>query len=112
MMQKYANLISAGIGSMTGVVVKLLDYINSHKKDIVDIMGDLGKIGGIIAKTAWKTFSDIVIDIGKAFGLVSEKGKASADPLHSFAQIMDNIAKHQTAIENITKAFLVWQGIK
>lgn len=112
MMQKYAHLVSTGIGSITGVVVELLNYINSHKKDIVDIIGDLGKIGGIIGKTVWKTFSDIIIDIAKAFGLVSDKGKSSTDPLKSFAKIMDDISKHQTAIQNITKAFLIWQGFK
>ncbi|CAA66745.1 tail length tape measure protein [Lactobacillus phage phig1e] len=112
MMKKYADLASTAISHVTGWLVELIKYVNAHKNTIVDIIGNLGKILGIIGKTVWKTFSDIVYDIAKMFGLVGEKAQESKDPLDKIDDALKNLSKNQELIENLTKAFIAMFALK
>ncbi len=112
MMKKYAKLISGAISTVTSGLVALIKYIDGHKDTIVDIIGNLGKILGIIGKTVWKTFSDIVYDIAKMFGLVGKKAQDSKDPLDKIDDALKNLSKNQELIENLTKAFIAMFALK
>ncbi|WP_423348554.1 tape measure protein [Lactiplantibacillus plantarum] len=112
MMKKYAKLISGAISTVTSGLVALIKYIDGHKDTIVDIIGNLGKILGIIGKTVWKTFSDIIYDIAKMFGLVGKKARDSKDPLDKIDDALKNLSKNQELIENLTKAFIAMFALK
>lgn len=112
MLKKYANIASGAISTVMTWFVKLIKYIDGHKDTIVDIIGNLGKILGIIGKTAWKTFSDIVYDIARMFGLVGKKAQESKDPLDKIDDALKNLSKNQELIENLTKAFIAMFALK
>ncbi|WP_436684362.1 tape measure protein [Lactiplantibacillus plantarum] len=112
MMKKYANIASGAISTVMAWFVKLIKYVDGHKDTIVDIIGNLGKILGIIGKTAWKTFSDIVYDIARMFGLVGKKAQESKDPLDKIDDALKNLSKNQELIENLTKAFIAMFALK
>ncbi|WOI03340.1 tape measure protein [Lactiplantibacillus plantarum] len=112
MMKKYAKLISGAISTVTSGLVALIKYIDDHKDTIVDIIGNLGKILGIIGKTVWKTFSDIIYDIARMFGLVGKKAQDSKDPLDKIDDALKNLSKNQELIENLTKAFIAMFALK
>ncbi|WNC19905.1 tape measure protein [Lactiplantibacillus plantarum] len=112
MLKKYAELASGAISTVMDWFVKLIKYIDGHKDTIVDIIGNLGKILGIIGKTAWNTFSDIVYDIARMFGLVGKKAQESKDPLDKIDDALKNLSKNQELIENLTKAFIAMFALK
>lgn len=112
MMKKYAKLISGAISTVTSGLVALIKYIDGHKDTIVDIIGNLGKILGIIGKTVWKTFSSIIYDIARMFGLVGKKAQESKDPLDKIDDALKNLSKNQELIENLTKAFIAMFALK
>ncbi|WP_353726552.1 tape measure protein [Lactiplantibacillus plantarum] len=112
MLKKYAELMSGAISTVMNWLVKLIKYIDDHKDTIVDIIGNLGKILGIIGKTVWKTFSDIIYDIAKMFGLVGKKAQESKDPLDKIDDALKNLSKNQELIENLTKAFIAMFALK
>jgi tape measure domain-containing protein len=112
MLKKYAAGVSSVIADMTGWVTNLLDYINNNKKTIIEIIGNLKTILGIIAQTAWKTFIDIIYDISSAFGLVSDKGKEAGNPLKQINDILEAIVQHKQAVEDITRALVAFFMVK
>lgn len=112
MMKKYASIASGAISTVMAWFVKLIKYVDDHKDTIIDIIGNLGKILGIIGKTVWKTFSDIIYDIADMFGLVGKKAQASKDPLDKIDSALKGIAKNQTLVENLTKAFIAMFALK
>lgn len=112
MLKKYASIASGAISTVMTWFVKLIKYIDGHKDTIVDIIGNLGKILGIIGKTVWKTFSDIVYDIARMFGLVGKKAQESKDPLDKIDDALKNLSKNQELIENLTKAFIAMFALK
>lgn len=112
MMKKYAKLASGAISTVTGWMVKLIKYADGHKDTIIDIIGNLGTIVGIIGKTVWKTFSDIIYDIARMFGLVGDKAKGAEDPLDKFDDALQGLAKNQKLVEDLTKAFIAMFALK
>ncbi|MEG6580798.1 tape measure protein [Lactiplantibacillus plantarum] len=112
MLKKYAKIASGAISTVMTWFVKLIKYIDGHKDTIVDIIGNLGKILGIIGKTVWKTFSDIIYDIARMFGLVGKKAQESKDPLDKIDDALKNLSKNQELIENLTKAFIAMFALK
>lgn len=112
MMKKYASIASGAISTVMAWFVKLIKYVDGHKDTIVDIIGNLGKILGIIGKTVWKTFSDIIYDIARMFGLVGKKAQDSKDPLDKIDDALKNLSKNQELIENLTKAFIAMFALK
>ncbi|WP_265489740.1 tape measure protein [Lactiplantibacillus plantarum] len=112
MMKKYASIASGAISTVMAWFVKLIRYVDGHKDTIIDIIGNLGKILGIIGKTVWKTFSDIIYDIANMFGLVGKKAQKSKDPLDKIDDALKNLSKNQELIENLTKAFIAMFALK
>lgn len=112
MMKKYASIASGAISTVMAWFVKLIKYVDGHKDTIIDIIGNLGKILGIIGKTVWKTFSDIIYDIANMFGLVGKKAQDSKDPLDKIDDALKNLSKNQELIENLTKAFIAMFALK
>lgn len=112
MLKTYANAVSGAIASITGWVTNLLDYINGHKKTIIDIIGNLKTLVGIIGQTVWKTFIEFIYDMAQAFGLVSDKGKGTTDPLKQIDDILKALIKHKQGVEDVTKALIAFFMIK
>lgn len=112
MMKEYAQGISAALGSVFVWVSKVLGYINDHKKTIVDIVGNLIELLGIIGKSAWDLFADTIYDIAKMFGLVDENGKKTVDPLKKIDEVLQALVDHKAAVQDMTKALIAMFAIK
>ncbi|APX72088.1 tape measure protein [Companilactobacillus allii] len=82
------------------------EYIAKHADDIKTVAKSLGTILSIIGNTVFKTAGIVFETIADSLGLMSSNSKKSNDPLKTFADIMGNIAKHQTAIKVITTSLL------
>lgn len=106
MIERYAGLLSDALGTILKGVMSVLDYVGKHKDTIVDVLGNLGQIIGIIGKTAWDTFAGILHAIASAFGLTSDKSKGAHGALEDFDSILKAILAHKGAIKAFTEVFL------
>ncbi|MDY5628846.1 tape measure protein [Limosilactobacillus coleohominis] len=106
MIEKYAGLLSQALGTILEGVMAVLNYIGRHKDTIVDVLGNLGQIIGIIGKTVWGTFAGILHAIASAFGLTSDKSKGAHGALEDFDSILKDILAHKGAIKAFTEVFL------
>ncbi|MDY3703143.1 MAG: tape measure protein [Limosilactobacillus coleohominis] len=106
MIEKYAGLLSQALGTILEGVMAVLNYIGRHKDTIVDVLGNLGQIIGIIGKTVWDTFAGILHAIASAFGLTSDKSKGAHGALEDFDSILKAILAHKGAIKAFTEVFL------
>ncbi|VDG32886.1 putative protein yqbO [Lactobacillus brevis KB290] [Lactiplantibacillus mudanjiangensis] len=104
MMTKYANGISSALGTITSGAVKAIGYLDKHKKTIIDILSNGGKILGIASNEVWNTFGDTLHLIGTTFGLIEKNGKKSEDPLQTVDDLLKGIADHEQGIRNTAKA--------
>lgn len=106
MIAKYASLLSEALGAILKGVMAVLDYVGNHKDTIVDVIGNLGKIVGLIGGTIWQVFADIIETIAAMFGLTSDKSKGAHGALEDFDSILKAILKHKGAIKAFTEVFL------
>lgn len=112
MIAKYADLISDALGTILKGVMAVLDYIGNHKDTIVDVIGNLGKIVGLIGGTIWQVFADIIKTIAAMFGLTSDKSKGAHGALEDFDNILKAILDHQGAIKAFTMIFMAMFATK
>lgn len=112
MMKKYAKGISSALGVVTGAAVDGISYLDKHKDTILDVMKNIGDIGGIFGKAVWTDSIDILTDIGDAFGLVDKNGKAAKDPLDQLDDLLKGIDKHKGAIKLAAKAMVGFFAVK
>ncbi|MFT8491558.1 tape measure protein [Oenococcus sicerae] len=112
MLKKYANGVSVAISSITGWVTKLLDYINNHKTTIIDIIGNMKTLLGIVGSTVWHTFIDFVYTIAQDFGLVSAKSKDAKDPLKEIDDILKALIKHKDEVKAFTQVLITFFAVK
>lgn len=106
MIAKYASLLSEALGAILKGVMAVLDYVGNHKDTIVDVIGNLGKIVGLIGGTIWQVFADIIETIAAMFGLTSDRSKGAHGALEDFDSILKAILKHKGAIKAFTEVFL------
>lgn len=106
MIERYAGLLSDALGTILKGVMAVLDYVGKHKDTIVDVLGNLGQIIGIIGKTVWDTFAGILHAIASAFGDTSDKSKGAHGALEDFDDILKTILAHKGAIKAFTEVFL------
>ncbi|PWT37581.1 tape measure protein [Limosilactobacillus reuteri] len=106
MIAKYASLLSEALGAILKGVMAVLDYVGNHKDTIVDVIGNLGKIVGLIGSTIWQVFADIIETIAAMFGLTSDKSKGAHGALEDFDNILKAILDHQGAIKAFTAIFM------
>jgi len=112
MMKKYAKGISSALGLVTGAAVNAIDYLDKHKNTIIDVLGTAGDIAGVFGKQVWKSATDILFDMGEAFGLVDSKGKAAKDPLDQLDALLKGIDQHKGAIQLAAKAMVGLFAVK
>lgn len=105
-MKSYAAGISRAVGDVMSIFVKLISYLNDHKKTIMDIFNNLYKIGKIIAETVWTTFSNIIKTIGTLLGALSGNASKSTDALQSLDNILKFISDHAEAVAKVTRVIL------
>lgn len=106
MIDKYAGLLSETLGAILKGVMAVLDYIGNHKDTIVDVIGNLGKIVGLIGSTIWQVFADIIKTIAAMFGLTGDKSKGAHGALEDFDNILKAILDHQSAVKAFTVIFM------
>jgi len=104
--QKAVTQLGQGIANLATKSAGLVDYLSAHTKDITSITSSIVEIAKIIGETIWKTFVDVTVDISKAFGNFGSNAKKSKDPLDQLSNALAAIAKHKTAIADLTKVFL------
>ncbi|GEO67303.1 phage tail tip lysozyme [Levilactobacillus spicheri] len=112
MMKKYAKGMSSALGVVTGAAVDGINYLDKHKDTILDVMKNIGDIGGIFGKAVWTDSIDILTDIGDAFGLVDKNGKAAKDPLDQLDNLLKGIDQHKGAIKLAAKAMVGFFAVK
>ena len=106
MIAKYASLLSEALGAILKGVMAVLDYVGNHKDTIVDVIGNLGKIVGLIGGTIWQVFADIIKTIAAMFGLTSDQSKGAHGALEDFDNILKAILDHQGAVKAFTVIFM------
>lgn len=112
MLDKYAGLLSEALGAILKGVMAVLDYIGNHKDTIVDVIGNLGKIVGLIGGTIWQAFADIIKTIATMFGLTSDQSKGAHGALEDFDNILKAILDHQGAVKAFTVIFMAMFATK
>lgn len=112
MIAKYASLLSEALGAILKGVMAVLDYVGNHKDIIVDVIGNLGKIVGLIGGTIWQVFADIIKTIAAMFGLTSDKSKGAHGALEDFDNILKAILDHQGAVKAFTVIFMAMFATK
>ena len=112
MLDKYAGLLSEALGAILKGVMAVLDYVGNHKDTIVDVIGNLGKIVGLIGSTIWQVFADIIKTIAAMFGLTSDKSKGAHGALEDFDNILKAILDHQGAVKAFTVIFMAMFATK
>ena len=112
MLDKYAGLLSEALGAILKGVMAVLDYVGNHKDTIVDVIGNLGKIVGLIGGTIWQVFADIIKTIAAMFGLTSDKSKGAHGALEDFDNILKAILDHQGAVKAFTVIFMAMFATK
>lgn len=112
MIAKYASLLSEALGAILKGVMAVLDYVGNHKDTIVDVIGNLGKIVGLIGGTIWQVFADIIKTIASMFGLTSDQSKGAHGALEDFDNILKAILDHQGAIKAFTVIFMAMFATK
>ncbi len=112
MIAKYASLLSEALGAILKGVMAVLDYIGNHKDIIVDVIGNLGKIVGLIGGTIWQVFADIIKTIAAMFGLTSDQSKSAHGALEDFDNILKAILDHQGAVKAFTVIFMAMFATK
>ncbi|KMT38964.1 tape measure protein [Melissococcus plutonius] len=108
----YATALSTAFTGILDWVTKIMDYLDKHKKTILDIIGNIKTIIGIFASTVWSTIKDIVGDIAGVFGQLSGNAGKSQDPLKNVDKILSEISSHAGAIQALAKVLLDLFAIK
>lgn len=102
----------SGLAKLAEHVSVIIKYLSKNKGTISDIAKDLGTIVGIFVKGVWDTTVTMFNDLAKAFGLIGKNSKDDADPLKSLSKVLDNVAKHKTAIKALATAFVGFKAFK
>lgn len=100
--------VTSGANAIGHAIADTVDYLDKHRQDISGITRDVVKIGVEIGKSVWKDFSDIVMDVGHALGLIHGHGSA----LHQFKVTLDGIARNQGAIQRTAKAIIAIAAVR
>ena len=112
MIARYSELLGQAMNALLSGAMSLLDYIGTHRKTLVDLIGNLGQLLGIVGQTVWQTFIDTIKTIGIALGLVKDNGDAAVDPLQVLDDVTKELVKHKTDVENFTKALIAMFAVK
>ncbi|MEY8515015.1 phage tail tape measure protein [Lactococcus taiwanensis] len=111
-MPSFGEVSGKVFGGLWVSVDKVCSYLDSHKKNIVDIIDNSKVILGIVTDTAWNIFKDTLNLISEFLGNTSENGKKAKDPLQQMDDILTNLAKHKVEIERVTKIVLAMWATK
>lgn len=100
--------VTSGANAIGHAIADTVGYLDKHRQDISGIARDVVKIGVEIGKSVWKDFSDIVMDVGHALGIIHGHGSA----LHQFKVTLDGIAKNKGAIQLTAKAIIAIAAVR
>lgn len=89
---------------IAGTINKISDAVNEWFYNLSAVYEPLGKIIGIIAKSAFDTFADIISGVAKQFGELADKAKSGKGPLGTIAKVLTNLSKHEKGLSLVGKA--------
>lgn len=112
MIERYSKLLGSAMGTLLHGAMSLLSYIGEHKDTLVDLLGNLGKIAGIMGETIWHAFVDTIKIIATALGLVKDNGEASVDPLKLLDQVTTALIKNKSGLEAFTRVLITMFAVK
>ena len=81
-------------------------WLTAHAKDIKTFGSSVWDIAKTLSKQVWKDASNIFVNLGKSFGLISKDGKGSADPMHALAEATSTMAKHPKEVQTVAHAIV------
>lgn len=81
-------------------------WLTAHAKDIKTFGSSVWDIAKTLGKQVWKDASNIFINLGKSFGLISKDGKGSTDPMHALAEATSTMAKHPKEVQMVAHAIV------
>lgn len=112
MISRYSKMMGQALAALLRGAMNLLEYIGQHKDTLVDLIGNLGKITGIIGATVWHAFIDTVKIIATALGLVKDNGKAAVDPLELLDDVTKALVKNKSGLEAFTRVLITLFAVK
>ena len=112
MISRYSKMMGQALAALLRGAMNLLEYIGQHKDTLVDLIGNLGKITGIIGATVWHAFIDTVKIIATALGLVNDNGKAAVDPLELLDDVTKALVKNKSGLEAFTRVLITLFAVK
>lgn len=110
-----ADALNDSIKRLDKGIGKAMDYIADHAKDIKDIAKDVITITTTIGKSVWNGFSSILINIGKATGLIGKNAEKNGGSIHTIAQMLNNLAKKKGLLDAVGKTIVgifAFKGLK
>lgn len=87
-------------------------WITAHAKDIKTFGSSVWEIAKTLGKQVWKDASNIFMNLGKSFGLISANGKGSQDPMHALAEATSTMAKHPKEVQTVAHAIVAIAMVK
>lgn len=112
MISRYSKMMGQALASLLRGSMNLLEYIGQHKDTLVDLIGNLGKITGIIGATVWHAFIDTIKIIATALGLVKDNGDAAIDPLKLLDDVTKALVRNKSGLEAFTRVLVALFAVK
>ena len=112
MIERYSKMLGQAFASLLHGAMGLLEYIGQHKETLVDLIGNLGKIAGIMGATVWHAFIDTIKILGTALGLVKDNGEASIDPLKLLDDITKKLVENKSGLQAFTRTLIALFAVK
>lgn len=112
MIERYSKMLGQALASILHGVMGLLGYIGQHKDTLVDLIGNLGKIAGIMGATIWHAFIDTIKILGTALGFVKDNGKAAVDPLELLDDITKKLVENKSGLQAFTRTLIALFAVK
>lgn len=107
------KLLDKALDTLNSKSKQFFNWLGNHAKDLGTLTKSITTITGEVGKSVWHDFSSILINVGKATGLISKNPKGGA--LHQLAEGANNLAKNKFAIKAISDAIVaiaMTKGIK
>ncbi|WP_240041858.1 tape measure protein [Ligilactobacillus salivarius] len=102
----FTNVINETTKSIENISTKIGNFLKENKEPIQGIVDSISIIFKTVGNAIWKTFSNTIETIGKAFGVVGENSSKTNSTLETIDLLLKKIASHKKAIDLLTKSLI------